>query len=111
MKIPYNRVQDEAIQRHIALCRYSGSEPTCHCCGETIEHFLTFDHMGLKIMYDQPTRKMSSVRLVRWLLKSYRSGIRVSCFNCNLGREKCGGICPHKVHIQAAVSMAVGRDK
>ena len=96
------RTKLEAYQRHKALVEYSftGDTPQCHCCGETIEQFLTFDHAQSKSrhLYDEPANKqqMSSIRLVRWLLKEHRNGMLVACFNCNLGREKNNDICPHK---------------
>lgn len=92
----------ERRQRRWALKQYSftGDTPMCFCCGETIEEFLTFDHSQSHSRkdYNEPAgaSAMSSIRLVRWLLKTHRAGMRVACYNCNLGRERNGGVCPHE---------------
>lgn len=67
----------------------------CACCGETNPLFLTLDHMnndGAK------HRKLlsNSTEIYRWLIKeNYPEGYQVLCFNCNCGRARNGGVCPH----------------
>lgn len=68
----------------------------CICCGESNLKFLTIDHInqdGAEHRKQDP----SSVTLYRWLKKhNYPDGFQVMCFNCNMGRNINGGICPHK---------------
>lgn len=63
----------------------------CSCCGISEPKFLTIDHI-VKSGKGKYERK----QLYVWLkTKGFPSGFRVLCFNCNLGRDKNGGICPH----------------
>jgi hypothetical protein len=39
--------------------------------------------------------------LALWLKRNnFPSGYRVLCMNCNHGRKRNGGICPHELHRQ-----------
>jgi hypothetical protein len=67
----------------------------CACCGEMNRLFLTLDHINdngreeLKTLGNQQIRQKA--------IKDYRPDIyQVLCYNCNCGRAKNGGICPHK---------------
>lgn len=77
------------------LIHYGGPEPKCACCLESIERFLTFDHInndGAK-----HRRENAYSDLAVWLRgNGWPDGYQVLCYNCNLGRAHNGGICPHK---------------
>ena len=66
----------------------------CVCCGEKELKFLSIDHIngnGTK------HRKEIYRNINPWLVKNnYPEGFQVLCFNCNWGRYKNNGICPHK---------------
>lgn len=63
----------------------------CVCCGITEKRFLTIDHI-IKSGKSPSERKT----LYSWIKqKNFPVGFRVLCFNCNLGRDKNKGICPH----------------
>jgi len=75
---------------------YSHYGSVCSCCGESNLGFLSIDHIngggfkhrtevggGLGILYD--IRK-----------RGYPPEFQILCFNCNLGRQLNGGVCPHK---------------
>jgi hypothetical protein len=81
--------------RKEVLCHYGGNPPKCSCCGESIEAFLTIDH--LKGNGAEERRKVKG-DFYFWLKKQgFPKGFhRVLCFNCNLGRERNNGICPHE---------------
>jgi|HubBroStandDraft_6_1064221.scaffolds.fasta_scaffold00134_29 hypothetical protein len=73
----------------------------CACCGETIRMFLTLDHTN----NDGSTHRRAilgrnnggSGAFYCALVKAgFPEGIQVQCWNCNLGRNRNGGICPHK---------------
>jgi len=91
----------QALRREV-MGAYGGS--VCACCGETEEQFLTIDHVfndGAKhrrqIGYKDGNGKGSSSATLRWLkTHNYPSGFQVLCMNCNLGKQRNGGICPHK---------------
>ena len=80
--------------RKVVLQHYSGKEvPECYCCGIAIDDFLTVDHPEPK---PEGIRKRGRA-LLRWIIKNdFPRGFLVSCFNCNCGREKNGGVCPHR---------------
>lgn len=71
----------------------------CVCCGETEPLFLTIDHIN----NDGATMRKkhhgtSSWSLHKWLSKNnYPSGYQILCWNCNCGKYKNGGICPHEL--------------
>lgn len=76
---------------------YSSSNlPQCVCCGETNIGFLTIDHInndGAK----QRKNKQIGGNFYRWLKNNkFPEGFQVLCYNCNLGRAKNNGVCPHE---------------
>ncbi len=70
-----------------------GRQCSCPPCGETTEEFLTMDHMD---GYTDGPR--SGEKLWRWLRDNGfpQNGFRLLCYNCNCGRERNGGVCPHQ---------------
>lgn len=85
----------------------------CACCGETEFHFLTLDHInndGAK--QRAKIGRRTGFNLYRWLINhGYPDGLQTLCYNCNCGRARNGGICPHKVKDgtgQPAYSVSVG---
>ena len=69
--------------------------PKCSCCGEDNPLFLTIDHTdGGGNQHREEVG--SGVIFYAWLKKhGFPKGYRVMCFNCNCGRARNGGICPH----------------
>lgn len=80
-------------QRAAAIAAYGGR---CACCGESEPAFLTIDHVNRDGASHR--REMgTSVRIEEWLAKhGYPEGFQVLCWNCNLGRERNDGVCPHE---------------
>lgn len=68
----------------------------CACCGEANKDFLSVDHINGDGTAHRRNFKGVSNSMYRALLKEKRDDIQILCFNCNLGRERNGGICPHK---------------
>lgn len=88
MKIDYRDL------RHKVFEHYGGAK--CACCEETQEHFLCIDHIN-GCTKEQRKREGQGSQLVRWLVRNgMPEGYRVLCANCNLGRERNGGVCPHQ---------------
>lgn len=84
-------------QRRNAIMDLLGRE--CVCCGETIEVFLTVDHIhggGNKQRKELGTT--SSDAFYRWMLKQpveqLLKDFQTLCFNCNHGKHRMG-VCPH----------------
>ena len=89
--------------RDAVFAAYGGRR--CACCGETEGAFLTIDHIegGGR----QHIRQIGGggIKLYRWLRNhKFPKGYRVLCMNCNWGRYRNGGECPHVKNRQATIS-------
>jgi hypothetical protein len=71
----------------------------CACCGETERLFLSIDHINNDGAEERKSGKYSGsgYGFYRWLRKSgFPSGYQVLCMNCQVGKHKNGGVCPHQ---------------
>lgn len=75
----------------------------CACCGETESKFLSIDHVNndgakhRKEIWTSASRRSSGSHLYRWIIKNnYPDGFQLLCMNCNHGKSRNDGICPHK---------------
>lgn len=72
--------------------------PDCVCCGESDPAFLTLDHINDD---GNMQRRANSVNfdyastLSRFRRNGWPDDLQVMCMNCNLGKERNGGVCPH----------------
>ena len=68
----------------------------CACCGETERAFFELDHVnggGTK-----EYQHYGEVQLYRHVIRSgFPQIYRILCANCNRGRQRNGGICPHQL--------------
>jgi hypothetical protein len=84
------------------ITHYGGK---CICCGETELKFLTIDHKnndGAKERKKLSGRNVgtNNLSVYRLIVKNnYPDTYRVLCYNCNCGRERNNGICPHSPFI------------
>lgn len=83
-----------------ALEAYGGCR--CACCGEEELKFLTLDHMNGDGKAHRAEMKDKHHLSGTWFYLALKKenypkdiGLQVLCFNCNMGRETNGGICPH----------------
>ncbi len=80
--------------RGIVLRAYGGFPPKCSCCGESNFKLLTIDHVNNDGLIH---RNSITGMLYDWLIKkNFPSGFDVLCMNCNWGKYKNHGVCPHK---------------
>lgn len=75
----------------------------CACCGETIRQFLTLDHVyndGFKEKkVGRRTRDTSTFfRRLRREGFPNKDRYQVLCWNCNLGKARNNGVCPHRTY-------------
>lgn len=78
------------------MTHYGGDPPKCACCGESNFGFLTLDHINNDGNKDRKLHGYGPV-LNMWIIKNnYPEGYQVLCFNCNCGKARNKGICPHK---------------
>lgn len=72
----------------------------CNCCGQIQKLFLTVDWIN-NDRYAAPPGQ-GDFKLYRQIIKDgFPDDIQVLCFNCKLGRQENGGICPHKTRWRA----------
>jgi hypothetical protein len=71
----------------------------CACCGESIEEFLTIDHVqGGGNVHRRTLRAVggATYKLYRWLVENnFPDGFQLLCFNCNIAKGQYGE-CPHE---------------
>ena len=75
----------------------SGGKARCVCCGEKNELFLTIDHKnddGAKWRANGITSPVAIYEFLK--LAGFPPVIQILCFNCNCGRQRNKGVCPHK---------------
>lgn len=87
-----------AILKEQVFSAYGGYK--CSCCGETEPLFLSIDHVdnnGAE-MRNNGTHGRSGTAFYQWLRKNkFPDGFQVLCMNCNVGKHRNGGICPHQL--------------
>lgn len=85
----YYRQQDKAIMA------YGGYK--CACCGETEPLFLSLDHIENDgSSHRKSIGTLGGAKLYKWLEQNnYPPGFQVLCANCNHGKYRNKGICPH----------------
>ena len=68
----------------------------CSCCFETNPVFLSIDHINNDGKAHREEFR-GGIRFYMWIIKTgFPQDLRLLCFNCNLGRQVNGGICPHQ---------------
>jgi hypothetical protein len=84
--------------RDLVYQKYGGY--ICACCRECEKLFLTIDHIknnGAAHRKSIMSGPGTSEHLYSWLRdNNFPQGFQVLCMNCNLGKQRNGGICPHK---------------
>ena len=80
--------------KHQIVIGYGGQ---CLCCGETIEMFLTLDHKFNDGARERKPSNYNILQLYRRIIREqFPPQYQLMCWNCNCGRYRNGGICPHK---------------
>lgn len=95
-----NRRRDCRIRKKV-FTHYGGDLPKCVCCGETEDKFLTIDHKNnngnaerLRIFGH---KHVAGNMFYLWIIKNnFPKDLQVLCFNCNFGKARNKGVCPHK---------------
>lgn len=105
-RVEYQRQQAAASQRRAneklrqqVLAAYGAS---CACCGEDEPLFLEVDHVGHAVSGKQHRLQLGNGHIggttfYRHLRKAgFPNTYRLMCSNCNHGRFRNGGECPHR---------------
>lgn len=86
----------------------------CACCGETQRDFLTIDHINndggkLRKAGTYGKQGVGGIFMYRWLRKNgFPEGFQVLCMNCQVGKARNKGVCPHQVSSNDYPVMGVG---
>lgn len=78
---------------------YSHYGKKCNCCGETNLLFLTIDHIendGYKEKTKSGNRRSGTPMYTLIVKNGFPESYQILCMNCNLGKARNGGVCPHK---------------
>lgn len=68
----------------------------CACCGESEPLFLTLDHVNNDGNMYRRHKKSDYALMYRWFIKNdFPNGFQLLCLNCNQGKHRNGGTCPH----------------
>lgn len=67
----------------------------CSCCGEKNKGFLTLDHVMNDGHLERRGQKTGIPVYRRAIRENDPKRWQILCWNCNCGRAKNGGICPH----------------
>jgi hypothetical protein len=94
-KLRARRKEDHAALRQRIVRAYGGK---CACCEVMEPGFLTIDHINSDGHLE---RKQSGSDTPSFYRRIETAGYpkdryRLLCFNCNLGRARSGGVCPHE---------------
>lgn len=81
---------------------------SCECCGESEPKFMTIDH--IEPCGTKNRNEMKQRQIYFWLIQNnFPPGFRVLCSNCNHGRHRNGGICPHQMGSQTIAQASRGK--
>jgi hypothetical protein len=98
----YMRKRNQKL-RHDILVHYSGGLPTCSCCGEKHDEFLSIDHINGDGADHRRMVGSGVGAIYRWLIgNNFPPGFQVLCMNCNFakGHSSSSGGCPHKKPVE-----------
>lgn len=102
-QLPVNRQRREELRRvrtqqykDICYAAYGGY--VCACCGEIEPMFLDLDHVNNDgAAHRKEIRWDGCEGLYRWIIKhDFPPLFQVLCRNCNWGKYRNGGRCPHQ---------------
>lgn len=69
----------------------------CTCCQENNPVFLTLDHVNNDGAAHRKSLSCGGAGLLRWARDSnFPQTLTLLCYNCNCGRYRNSGICPHQ---------------
>ncbi|MFA7143490.1 MAG: hypothetical protein WC175_05930 [Candidatus Dojkabacteria bacterium] len=70
----------------------------CNCCGEDNPKFLTLDHVKNDGYISRGNSKSNTNEVREAIAKYDPERYQILCYNCNMGKARNYGVCPHKDH-------------
>lgn len=77
--------------RQLRLDVIAGYGGKCACCKESNNIFLTLDHVN-----NNGFAERANAAYRRAKRDNFPPDLQILCFNCNCGRARNKGVCPHK---------------
>ncbi|RLC98766.1 MAG: hypothetical protein DRI46_10745 [Chloroflexi bacterium] len=79
-----------------AIYKHYGDK--CSCCGETDRGFFTIDHVDSDGHIERKQGLYTSgSQFYRYIIQQdFPESYQILCYNCNLGRARNKGVCPHR---------------
>ena len=77
----------------------------CSCCGEKEKIFLTVDHINNdgyrhRVNGSKNSTDTTHQNIYNFLVRNnFPTGFQILCYNCNAGKHRNNGVCPHKTMI------------
>lgn len=94
------RVREVTAMRRAEVFKHYGDK--CQCCDEAEPMFLTLDHKNGGGRHDARFKSSSGTRLTaaqfynKVIKLGFPDDLQLLCFNCNCGKHRNGGSCPHE---------------
>jgi hypothetical protein len=85
---------------------YTAYGNCCACCGEGNAGFLSIDHVNGGGRKHRQAVGGGTMVLLDIIKRGFPSEFRLLCYNCNLGRQFSGGVCPHEKDIGSVAGNA-----
>lgn len=72
----------------------------CNCCEEQNPLFLSIDHKNNDGHKERKGRGGSSDQIIRNIIKAnFPNTYQILCYNCNMGKARNSGTCPHEIEL------------
>lgn len=83
-----------AVHKELVFNHYGAK---CACCGESEPLFLAIDHVENDgHLHRKKNGKSTHNNIYGWLVRNgFPLGFQTLCMNCNHGKHRNGGVCPH----------------
>jgi hypothetical protein len=92
------RTSKKLYHKAVKAAVFTAYGKVCQCCGETEELFLDIDHMDNDGAEHRKKYNLNcGTQFYMWLIKNkFPANFQTLCCNCNRGKFRNGGICPHQ---------------
>lgn len=90
-RVAKNAAKQRSRQKDIVFDHYGRF---CACCGEDEQMFLEVDHINNDGYADR--KKNGPYIYGRIIKQGFPDTFQILCANCNKGKHRNGGVCPHK---------------
>lgn len=102
----------EGLKREV----YKHYGDICNCCGESDHMFLTLDHINNDGYKERRRVEPGGVRgrkiagqMYKHIIESgFPDDLQLLCYNCNCGKQRNFGVCPHVEIIEPKYGSRVG---